>query len=72
MIKASGSTGDGTPLVILGLSRENTVRLLAGQPIQLRVEQIDPRLPPLHVVLMGGETEDDISAEISRVFGPKR
>lgn len=64
MIKASGETGDGTPLLVLGLSAENCRRLLAGQPISVLTEDVDPRLPALHIVLLGGETEGAIVAEM--------
>jgi len=66
MIKATGRGQDGTPLLILGLSRGNTERLLSGQPIHVRADQVDPRLPALNVVLMGGETEGDIAAELGQ------
>jgi hypothetical protein len=66
MIKATGGTKDGTPMLILGLSRENTVRLLAGQPIHVRVDEVDPRMPAMHVVLMGGENEDAIATELGK------
>lgn len=66
MIKATGGSKDGTPLLILGLSRLNTEKLLDGQPIHVRVDHVDPRLPALNVVLMGGETEEDIAAELGQ------
>lgn len=64
MIKASGGLKDGTPLLMLGLSRENTRRLLDGQPIQVRADHVDPRLPALAIVLVGGETEEAIAATL--------
>lgn len=64
MIKASGGGADGVPLLLLGLSRENCRRLLDGQPIKVRADHVDPRLPTLTVVLVGGETEDAIAAEL--------
>jgi hypothetical protein len=66
VIKATGGSKDGTPMLILGLSRTNTDRLLAGQPIHVRADQTDPRLPALHIVLMGGETEQAIAAELGQ------
>jgi hypothetical protein len=52
VIKAVAA-GPAGPVVFLGLSRENTRRLLDNQPIR---------------VLLGGETEDDIAEDL-RVLG---
>lgn len=68
MIKATGSGADGVPLLLLGLSGENCRRLLAGQPIMLRADHVDPRLSPLVVIVVGGKTEDDIAADLRRHF----
>ena len=62
MIKATGRTGDGDVLLLLGLSRLNTERLLAGQPI--RVHGTDVGLPGLQVVIIGGETEGTMRTEM--------
>lgn len=62
MIKATGRTGDGDTLLILGLSRTNTERLLAGKPI--KVNGLDVGLPGIQVILLGGETEEAITAEL--------
>jgi hypothetical protein len=67
VIKAVG-TGRGGPVVFLGLSRENTRRLLANQPIRVRSRELHADLPDLTVVLLGGETEDDIAEDL-RVLG---
>ncbi|MGH3796022.1 MAG: hypothetical protein ACREQ5_05930 [Candidatus Dormibacteria bacterium] len=63
MIKASGRTGDGDALVLLGLSRENTTRLLDGQPIKVHGQDVG--MPGVVIVLLGGETEDDIKTELT-------
>jgi len=63
MIKATGGTKDGVPLLLLGLSRENTRRLHDNQPIRVRVDHLDPRLPPLEIVLFAGETEEEMMAD---------
>jgi hypothetical protein len=68
MIKATGSTQHGVPLLILGLSRENTRRLHDGQPIRIRVDHVDPRLPTLEVVLMAGDTEESLTAALRTAF----
>ena len=68
MIKATGATADGTPLLVLGLSAENTRRLHAGQPISVRADHVDPRLPALEVLLVAGDTEGAIAAEFRAAF----
>lgn len=44
MLKARGQTGDGTPLVVIGLSGENMTRLMAKEPIQFDLAELG--LPP--------------------------
>jgi hypothetical protein len=73
MVKFLGMSGDRRTIG-LGLSRENCQRLLNGQPIRVAV---DAPLPaglgltdlPLDIVLIGGETEASIGAEIERAAG---
>lgn len=36
----------GKPIVVLGLSEENMVRLHAGQPVQVNLKHLDPNGPP--------------------------
>lgn len=62
MIKARGRTGDGTPLVVIGLSGENMTRLMAKEPI--RFDLADLGLPPTQVVIVGGRTEEDIAVDL--------
>lgn len=69
MIKATVKLGDGRSVLVLGLSRENTRRLHAGQPIEVRAAEVDPRLPELTVWLMAGETEDAIADELQQHLG---
>lgn len=59
MIKASGRTGDGRPLVILGLSGESMTRLMADEPIVLDLAELG--LPPTVITIVGGRTEDAIT-----------
>lgn len=66
MLKASGRTGDGRPLVVLGLSGENITRLIAGEPVQLDLSDLG--LPPTEVMIIYGKTEDRI-AEMLREAG---
>lgn len=66
MIKASGRTGDGTPLLIVGLSGENMTRLMAGEPITFHAGAMG--LPGVQVVLIGGRTEADLEFQIRQSF----
>jgi hypothetical protein len=68
MLKATGRTGDGTPLLILGLSGENVTRLVAGEPIRFNLSEVG--MPPAEVVIHYGRTEADIEAALRRVFPP--
>lgn len=62
MIKAAGRAGDGTPLVILGLSGENMTRLMAKEPIRFNLAEVG--LPSTVVVIVGGRTEDEITVDL--------
>ncbi len=62
MIKAVGATGDGQPLLVLGLSGENMTRLMAKEPIVLDLDTLG--LPGVRVLIVGGRTEDDILADL--------
>jgi hypothetical protein len=54
---------DGThPVLLLGLSRLNCERLLAHQPIKFDTTELG--LPAMTVVIMAGETEDAITAQL--------
>jgi|GEM_PF-2063056 len=68
MIKASAKGGDGKPLLILGLSRKNTEMLLAGRPISVELKAFTGLVGT--VLLMAGETEQDIMRELSPLMGP--
>lgn len=63
MIKAVAGTTE-RPTVILGLSAENMRRLLANQPIPVDLKELHPDLPELRIVLLGGETEDDLAEDL--------
>ncbi|OGD26883.1 MAG: hypothetical protein A2V57_01160 [Candidatus Aminicenantes bacterium RBG_19FT_COMBO_65_30] len=58
MIKASGKAGDGTPLLVIGLSGENFTRLLADEPIVFDTATMG--LPSMRILILGGHVEDDI------------
>lgn len=65
MLKALGRTGDGKPVLILGLSGENVARLMANEPILVDVTKSFGG-PPMMVVIVGGRTEDDIKDQLVR------
>lgn len=70
MIKGSGITGDGMPLLLIGLSQANWDRLHTGQPITFTLA--DAGLPiSARVMIIGGETEDDMAADLETVLGSK-
>jgi len=70
MIKATGCGKDGTPVLFLGLSAENRKRLGEDQPIMVRADHVDPRLPAITVVLLGGDTEESIAAQLQEQLPP--
>jgi hypothetical protein len=63
VIKATGQYA-GRPLLILGLSGENMTRLMADEPISIDLAELD--LAPMQVLLVGGRTEDEITAQLKR------
>lgn len=72
MIKASGVTGDGRPLLILGLSGENVTRLVADEPIFITPEQMaEMALPPMALAIVYGRTEEAIKAQLEEYFGAR-
>ncbi len=68
MIKASAKGPGGKPLLILGLSRKNTEMLLAGHPISVELKAFTGIVGT--VLLMAGETEQDIVRELKPLMGP--
>lgn len=66
MVVANGSHGNGTKLLILGLSRKNVEELQKGRPIFKTAEEIHE---DHNLIIMFGETEEDIQQEIGREFG---
>jgi len=64
MIKARLSTDD-REILLIGLSAENRKRLGEDQPIRITVEQMNELgLPLIEIVIMGGETEESMVAEL--------
>lgn len=62
MIKATGRTGDGRDLLVLGLSGETMTRLMSDEPIRLNLAELN--LPPVEVWIVGGKTEDAIAQQL--------
>jgi hypothetical protein len=63
MIKATGEY-NGRLLLILGLSGENMTRLMADEPISINLADLG--LEPMQVLIVGGRTEDTITAQLKR------
>lgn len=70
MIKALLREPSGTPVVVLGLSGENMARLMADEPIVVQLAELG--LQPMKILLMGGRTEADITAQLTAQFGEPR
>ncbi|MEU9208522.1 hypothetical protein AB0D27_11350 [Streptomyces sp. NPDC048415] len=68
MIKAVLREPQGTSVVVLGLSGENMTRLMADEPIVLNLAELG--LPPQRILLMGGRTEEAITARLTQLYGP--
>jgi hypothetical protein len=65
VIKFAAKTGDGKPLLFLGISGENVTRLAAGEPIVIAAGALAGLgLPEMAVVIHYGKTEQDILDEI--------
>jgi hypothetical protein len=65
VIKAVGRTGLGMPLLVLGLSGENVTRLVAGEPVRIRADDLARMgLPAVEIVILYGRTEEDIVADL--------
>jgi hypothetical protein len=68
MIKAVMANAVGVPTgIVLGLSEENWRRLRAGQPIPVRLRELHPTLPDLTVLLLGGDTEESLTADLRAI-----
>lgn len=65
MIKATGVM-DGKPLVILGLSEHNIRHATQDRPIKVNLSELG--LPPITVLIVVGETEEQIYADLQQTF----
>lgn len=59
MIKANGLDADGNPALIMGLTPENLANLARGKPIAFNASELG--LPPMTVIIMFGETVDELA-----------
>lgn len=63
MIKASGRDRFGKPFIMLGFSHKNLDLLKEGKPVVIPLSEYGAEG---HIVIMSGETEDAIKAEIEK------
>jgi hypothetical protein len=68
MIRALGGPVDD-PILILGLSDENQMRLRLGEPITVRLDEMRPGTRVRTVVLVAGETEESIMDDLRASLG---
>lgn len=67
MIKAKAILNDDRPLYLFGLSAMNLAKLRGGQPIRVVLEDMGG---VGEVIIMYGETEQSIAAELADLIGP--
>ena len=66
MLKAVGQAANPSrPMVLLGLTRENVRRLMDDQPIVVELTDLD--LPPMSVVIIGGQDQATLARELARI-----
>lgn len=58
MIKAAGKTGDGTPLLLIGLSAEDIKQLQQGRATEFTTAPLG--LPVMRIVVAAGQAGSDI------------
>ena len=69
MVKFCGRAGGGF-LIGIGLTRRNLERLLDGEPIAYKIDEHeipDPHLKGHAILIVAGETEEAILAELTSV-----
>ena len=52
------------PTIFLGISGENFTRLMAKEPILVKLKELHPQLPDVNIVLLGGRTEEEIKVDL--------
>lgn len=65
MIKATGTADDGSDVVMLGVSEENVKRLVAGDPIIVRMEELGM---VGNLVIFYGKTEEEMATMFKKKF----
>jgi hypothetical protein len=71
-MQAVAATSEGS-MVFLGLTPENVRRLTAEQqPIRVRLDELDPRLPPVTVVLFAGDTDEGMAEHLQAMVAASR
>ncbi len=68
MIKARATLADDRPLFVIGLSAMNFTKLREGKPIVFNLESMGG---VGEVLIMFGETETEIAAELADFIGPQ-
>ena len=63
VIKALGRTGDGRPLLVLGLDVDNITRMMANEPVTFDLAELG--LPACQVMLVAGRTEAVIVSKLA-------
>jgi hypothetical protein len=65
MLKFTARSGDGRPLLMLGITDENVARLKAGKPILVKADDVAAMgLPAIAVAIQYGATEQAILDDI--------
>ena len=73
MIRMSGRA-NGVAVIGFGLTRADMAKLLQGERIATRMELTDPKgepLPPIEVVLFGGEDQVSMTLDWQKHMGPQ-
>ena len=65
MIKAVGTTPEGHPMILLGLSAKNIEKLKEGKPILVELSELGLKGK---VAIVYGETEDLLARDLEREF----
>ena len=65
MIKAKGTLEDGSPFILLGISRLNVEKLQEGKPMLVDLTQLGLEG---QIAIIYGETEDELAADLEKQF----
>lgn len=55
---------------LFGLTQENVTRLMAGEPITVKLNEHGLQGPAISIVLCYGETEESLALELRELIGP--